>query len=94
MEIKILKQENGYIKLNIRNTDPHTLFNLLRVELLKDPDVDFAGYWRNESFYQGIIFQLRLKDENKDPIEVINNALEKIRKQAEEFVEISKAKLT
>ncbi|MHA1302280.1 MAG: RpoL/Rpb11 RNA polymerase subunit family protein [Candidatus Heimdallarchaeaceae archaeon] len=94
MDIKILKKESGYIKFNIRGTDPHTLFNLLRVELLKDPDVDFAGYWRNESFYESITFQVRLKDESKDPIEVINKALEGIREQTEEFIAVTKEKLT
>ncbi|UJG39786.1 MAG: DNA-directed RNA polymerase subunit L [Candidatus Heimdallarchaeum aukensis] len=94
MEIKILKKEDGYVKLNIRGTDPHTLFNLLRVQLLSDPEVDFAGYWRNESFYESIIFQVRLKDESKDPIEVIKQALDNIREQTEEFIKVSKEKLS
>ena len=52
MYINILKNEDGYLKLNIKGTDPHTLFNLLRDELIKDDKVDFAGYWRDESFYE------------------------------------------
>jgi len=87
MKIKILKQETGYIKFNVRDTNPHTIFNLLREELQNDPNVDFAGYWRNESFYQSIIFQVRMKND-QDPIDAIYSALERIKEKAQEFIEV------
>ncbi len=93
MEIEILKNENGYAKINIKKSDPHTLFNLLRNELTKNPKVDFSGYWRNESFYESIIFQVRMKDESEDPIQAIYSALEKIKEQSSEFVDLCKIKL-
>ncbi len=93
MEIEILKNENGYAKINIKKTDPHTLFNVLRDELMQDPKVDFSGYWRNESFYESIIFQVRMKDESADPIQAINSALERIKEHASEFMDLCKIKL-
>ena len=93
MEIKILKKEKGYIKFNVKETDPHTLFNLLREELLKDDEVDFAGYWRDESFYESVIFQLRMKKKTADPIVALNGALDRLEKDTKEFIELCKAKV-
>lgn len=93
MQINILKQEQGYIKFNIRATDPHTLFNLLREELLNDTEVDFAGYWRDESFYESVVFQVKMKKKTGDPIVSINSALERLEQQSKEFVELCKAKI-
>ena len=93
MEIKFLKKDKDYIKFNVKDTDPHTLFNLLREELLKDEEVDFAGYWRDESFYESVIFQLRMKKKTSDPIVALNAALDRIEKDTKEFIELCKAKI-
>lgn len=93
MKINILKQEPGYIKFNVKETDPHTLYNLLREELLNDDEVDFSGYWRDESFYESVVFQVKMKKKTSDPIAAINKALEKIGKQAQQFVDLCKAKI-
>jgi DNA-directed RNA polymerase subunit L len=93
LKIKIIKNKEGYLKLQITETDPHTLFNLLREELLKDDKVDFAGYWRDESFYESLIFQLRMNKKTSDPIQAINEALERIGVHAKEFIDLCKAKI-
>ena len=93
MQIKILKNEEGYLKLSIKDTDPHTLFNLLREELLHDNKVDFAGYWRDESFYESLVFQLRMKAKTSDPVQAINDALERIGVYTKEFIDLCKAKI-
>ena len=93
MEIKILKNEEGYLKMNIRDVDPHTMFNLLREELIKDTKVDFAGYWRNESFYESLIFQVKMKNKSDDPVQAINSALERIGTFTQEFIDLCKAKI-
>lgn len=93
MQINILKQEQGYIKFQVKQTDPHTLFNLLREELLNDEEVDFSGYWRDESFYESVVFQLKMKKKTSDPIAAINNALERLGKETQDFVELCKAKI-
>lgn len=93
MLINILKKEKGYIKFNIKATDPHTLFNLLREELLKDTEVDFAGYWRDESFYESVIFQVKMKKKTADPLVFIDSALGRLEKQSKEFIELCKAKI-
>jgi len=90
MKIEVIKKEDGYIKLNIKETDPHTLFNLLHEELLNDPKVSLAGYWKNESFYDSIIFQVRMVDEKLDPLEAIYRALDRIKEKALEFIEAAK----
>ena len=93
MQIKILKKEEGYLKMNIKDADPHTLFNLLREELIKDDKVDFAGYWRNESFYESLVFQVKMKEKSSDPIQAINSALERIGVFTQEFIDLCKAKI-
>ncbi len=93
MQIKIIKNEEGYLKFSIKNTDPHTLFNLLREELLKDTEVDFAGYWRDESFYESLLFQLRMKKKTSDPAQAINEALKRIGVYTKEFIDLCKAKI-
>ena len=93
MEIKVLKKDKGYIKLNVKQTDPHTLFNLLREELLKDDTVDFAGYWRDESFYESVVFQVKMKKKTTDPIPAIRSALDRLQKQTNDFIKSCKAKI-
>ena len=73
--------------------DPHTLFNLLREELLNDDEVDFAGYWRDESFYESLVFQLRMKKKTADPISAVNGALDRISVYTKEFIDLCKAKI-
>ncbi|MFW9852344.1 MAG: RpoL/Rpb11 RNA polymerase subunit family protein [Candidatus Thorarchaeota archaeon] len=93
MDIKILKKDPGYIKLSIKKTDPHTLFNLLREELLKDQNVDFAGYWRDESFYESVVFQVKMKKKTADPVDAINDALGRLEVEVKDFIELCKAKI-
>jgi DNA-directed RNA polymerase subunit L len=93
MDIKILKKDPGYIKLSIKQTDPHTLFNLLREELLKDQDVDFAGYWRDESFYESVVFQVKMKKKTADPVDAVNKALERLEVEVKGFIKLCKAKI-
>lgn len=93
MLINILKKEQGYLKFDIKATDPHTLFNILREELLKDKEVDFAGYWRDESFYESVIFQVKMKKKSADPVVSINSALDRLEKQSKEFIDLCKAKI-
>ena len=93
MQVNILKQEAGYIKFNVKETDPHTLFNLLREELLQDDEVDFSGYWRDESFYESLVFQVKMKKKTSNPIEAVNRALERLEKQAQEFIDLCKVKI-
>lgn len=93
MLINILKKEQGYLKFDIKATDPHTLFNILREELLKDKEVDFAGYWRDESFYESVIFQVKMKKKSADPVVSIKSALDRLEKQSKEFIDLCKAKI-
>ena len=93
MQIKVLKKEKGYVKLNIKQTDPHTLFNLLREELLRDDAVDFAGYWRDESFYESIVFQVKMKKKTAATITAIHSALDRLKIQTNEFIKACKEKI-
>lgn len=94
MDIKILKKEKGFIKFTVKKTDPHTLFNVLREELLKDDQVDFAGYWRDESFYESVVFQLKMKKESSDPVQAIYDALARLESSTKEFISVCKAKIS
>jgi DNA-directed RNA polymerase subunit L len=58
MEIKVQVLEDNYIRFQVKE-DPHTLFNLLRILTLEEEGVVLAGYARDRTFEDSLIFQIR-----------------------------------
>jgi len=83
VQISIQSIEDNYIRMQIKD-DPHTLYNLLRVVALEEEGVELAGYARDRTFEDSLMFQIRT-DGTVDPKDVLVNAAQKIAEMSEEF---------
>ncbi|RMG37559.1 MAG: hypothetical protein D6732_06385 [Methanobacteriota archaeon] len=83
MEIKILEKAGNYLKLRI-NDEPHTLYNLLKEEIIKNDDVLMCGYSRDQTFEETIIFQIETR-EGTNPVEIILDAARRLKEINEQF---------
>ncbi|VDO98109.1 unnamed protein product [Soboliphyme baturini] len=66
------KVGNAYIF--IINKEDHTLGNMLKNQLLKDPNVVFAGYKQTHPLEHKIVLRVQTTS-TCDPISVVNNAI-------------------
>ncbi|MDH5403260.1 MAG: DNA-directed RNA polymerase subunit L [Candidatus Heimdallarchaeota archaeon] len=85
MNVKIQILEPDYLRMQIKE-DPHTIFNLLRVLALEEEGVKLAGYARDRTFEDSVMFQIRT-DGSVDPRDAIVNAARKAIELTEQFKE-------
>ena len=64
--------------------DPHTLYNLLRVIALDEEGVVLAGYARDRTFSNSVMFQIRT-DGDVDPKDALISAARKIVDMGNQF---------
>ncbi len=64
--------------------DPHTLFNLLRILALQEEGVTLAGYARDKTFEDSLMFQIRTEGD-VDPREALINAMRKVIEMSDQF---------
>jgi DNA-directed RNA polymerase subunit L len=83
MEIKVQVIEKNYIRFQIRE-DPHTLFNLLRILTLEEDGVVLAGYARDRTFEDSLIFQIRTEGKT-DPKDALIKASRKLIENTQQF---------
>ncbi len=83
MKITIQIYEKDYMRMQIKE-DPHTLFNLLRIVALEEEGVTLAGYARDRTFEQSLMFQIRT-DGTVDPKDALLSAAKKVAEQAIQF---------
>lgn len=83
MQITIQIYEEDYLRMQIKE-DPHTLFNLLRIVALEEKGVVLAGYARDRTFEESLMFQIRT-DGTVDPKDVLIAAAKKVAEQAIQF---------
>ncbi len=83
MKINIQIIEKNYLRMQIKQ-DPHTLFNLLRIMALKEEGVVLAGYARDRTFEDSLMFQIRTEGDI-DPREALVRAARKVAEMAEQF---------
>lgn len=55
--------------------EDHTLANMLRAQLLKDPQVIFAGYKIPHPLEHKVILRIQTVDHDYSPIQAIENAI-------------------
>ena len=60
----------------VLNKEDHTLGNLLRMQLLRDPRVTFAGYLQPHPLIPRIDLKVQTSSSNSTPHTVLNHALE------------------
>ena len=58
------------------NKEDHTVGNLLRLQLLRDPNVKFAGYIHPHPLLNYIELRVQTTTSNVAPTEVLSNAIE------------------
>ena len=58
------------------NKEDHTLGNLLRMQLLRDPNVRFAGYIHPHPLLHYIDLKIQTNSATTDPKAVLSNAIE------------------
>lgn len=83
MKITIQIYEEDYMRMQIKE-DPHTLFNLLRTVALEEKGVILAGYARDRTFEESLMFQIRT-DGSVDPKDVLIQAARKVVEMANQF---------
>lgn len=83
VQISISILEKNYIRMQIKD-DPHTLYNLLRILALKEEGVILAGYARDRTFEESLMFQLRTEGD-VDPKDTLIRAARKISEISNQF---------
>ncbi len=83
MEVKVVEMSENYVKLEIRGED-HTYLNLLQHYLLEDEDVEIAKYTIPHPLQDRA--ELIVKTKNKNPLEAIKEANEKIVKACDDLL--------
>lgn len=58
------------------NKEDHTMGNLLRMQLLRDPTVRFTGYLHPHPLVNYIDLKVQTNTTNTEPSEVLTNAIE------------------
>ncbi|MCY3411300.1 MAG: hypothetical protein INQ03_06645 [Candidatus Heimdallarchaeota archaeon] len=83
MKITIQTKEDNFMRMQIKE-DPHTLFNLLRIVALEEDGVILAGYARDRTFEDSLMFQIRTEGDVK-PETVLVDAARKVMDMADKF---------
>ncbi|MBS7644539.1 MAG: DNA-directed RNA polymerase subunit L [Candidatus Bathyarchaeia archaeon] len=83
MEITVLKENKTELKLELKG-EGHTLCILLQKELLRDPDVEIAGYDVPHPLLNSAILYVRAR-KGKNPRGAFIRALDKIKDKLEDF---------
>lgn len=85
MKIMIQSLEKNYLRMQIKD-DPHTLYNLLRIVTLEEEGVVLAGYARDRTFENSVMFQIRTEGD-VDPKDALISAARKVADMATQFKE-------
>ena len=83
MELKVVEYTKNKLKFNILGED-HTLANILRKELWNDKNVEKAGYSLEHALVTSPKFFLETN--NKDPKEIMDNAVKRLKKLNESLL--------
>jgi len=65
------------------NKEDHTVGNLLRMQLLRDPAARFAGYQHPHPLLNYINLRIQTNSSNTTPMEVLSNAFEDLSDETE-----------
>lgn len=83
VKISIHSLEKNYLRMQIKD-DPHTIYNLLRILALEEEGVTLAGYARDRTFEDSLMFQIRTEGDI-DPKDALIRATRKISEIAKQF---------
>lgn len=86
MEAVILKENENELKLELRG-EGHTICTILQKELLKDPNIEIAGYDVPHPLLHSAILYIRTS-KGKRPREALIKALDRVRERLKEFIDV------
>ncbi len=69
------------------NKEDHTVANLLRMQLLRDPNVRFAGYIHKHPLVHYIEMKVQTNSATTDPKSVLSNAIEDLSGETDHLIE-------
>ena len=73
----------GEFKLN---KEDHTVANLLRMQLLRDPSVRFAGYFHPHPLVHFINLKIQTNNSTVAPVEVLSSAIEDLANETDHLI--------
>lgn len=85
MEVKILKETDEYLEIQIDGED-HTIGNLLKGMLFLIPGVKFASYTQPHPLIESIVIKV-MTDGTIKPREALKKAIELAESYANKFIE-------
>ena len=68
------------------NKEDHTVGNLLRMQLLRDPQVRFAGYIHRHPLVHFIDLKIQTNSSTTDPKAVLSNAIEDLSGETDHLI--------
>jgi len=68
------------------NKEDHTIANLLRMQLLRAPNVRFAGYIHRHPLLHFIDFKIQTNSSTTDPKAVLSNAIEDLSGETDHLI--------
>lgn len=68
------------------NKEDHTVGNLLRMQLLRDPQVRFAGYIHRHPLVHYIDLKIQTNSSTTDPKAVLSNAIEDLSGETDHLI--------
>ena len=83
MELKVLKRTKNGLKLEI-DGEGHSFCNILQKTLIKDKDVEFAGYNVPHPLMNKAVVEIRVKG-TKKPEKILMTSAKEISSNTEEF---------
>ena len=95
----LLDEDNGEVKITYTadtkvsnagtfrlNKEDHTVGNLLRMQLLRNPNVRFAGYIHPHPLVHRIDLKIQTTSSNVAPVEVLSAAIEDLANETDHLV--------
>ena len=64
----------------------HTVANLFRMQLLRDPNVRFAGYYHPHPLVHYINLKIQTTNSNVAPVEVLSSAIEDLSNETDHLI--------
>ena len=68
------------------NKEDHTIGNLLRMQLLRDPSVRFAGYQHPHPLVHYLNFKIQTNSSTVAPVEVLSSAIEDLSNETDHLI--------
>lgn len=68
------------------NKEDHTVGNLLRMQLLRDPNVRFAGYYHPHPLVHYIEMKIQTNNSTVAPVEVLSSAIEDLANETDHLI--------